>query len=216
MNRALHVVVTVAAAVLGACAAKPADDAGGSGGFRGRALATPITKPGFTLQDVRGRPFDFRRETSGDLTMLYFGYTNCPDVCPVQLGNLAAVLRDMPYEVTSRTKVVFVTVDPERDTPERIRDWLGRIDAGFIGLRGDPAQVARIERSVGVAPALPEPTATSGSAMGHAAQVIAFTPDGLAHVVYPFGTRQEDWAVDIPRLLATYAGPGAGASDHGR
>jgi protein SCO1/2 len=174
-----------------------------SGGkaYRGAMLAHAIPRPSFTLTDTRGQPFDFRAKTDSTVTLLFFGYLNCPDVCPVHMTNIASVMRTMPYEVTRNIRVVFVTTDPARDTPAKLETWLAGFDPSFIGLRGTPEQVTAIEKSVGVAPAVAGAPDSSGDyEVGHAAQVIAFTPDDSAHVVYPFGTRQADWVHDLPLL----------------
>jgi len=173
----------------------------GGSAYRGVKLAHAIPRPSFTLTDTQGHPFDFRARTDSTVTLLYFGYLNCPDVCPVQMTNIEAVMRGLPYDVTRKLRVVFVTTDPARDTPEKLESWLGKFDPSFIGLRGTPEQVNAIEKSVNVAPAVAAPPDSSGSyEVGHAAQVIAFTPDDSAHVVYPFGTRQADWMHDLPLL----------------
>ncbi len=190
--------------LLTACAGGPADrTADREREYRGRVLTVPWEKPAFALTDTDGREFDFRMATHGDLTLVFFGYTYCPDVCPVHMANLAAVLREMTPSVRRRIKVVFVTTDPARDTPERLRSWLDNFDTDFIGLRGPIDEVNRIQTTMGLPPAQRgEPDSVSGNYLvGHAAHVVAFTPDGLAHVVYPFGTRQADWAHDLPRLL---------------
>jgi protein SCO1 len=174
---------------------------GGGRAYRGAVLPHAIPRPDFTLTDTHGQPFDFRAKTDSTVTLLFFGYLNCPDVCPVHLTNIASVLRGMPYDVTRKVRVVFVTTDPERDTPEKLQKWLADFDPSFIGLRGTPEQVKAIEKSVGVAPAVAGARDSSGNyEVGHAAQVIAFTPDDSAHVVYPFGTRQADWVHDLPLL----------------
>ena len=211
-TRALTVRATIAAlvaafgmATLSACGSGAAAENGNTRGYRGIVLETPLAKPQFTLTTTDGRPFDFRRETDGSLTLLFFGYTNCPDICPVHLGNIHAVLQQMPYNVSSRTKVVFVTTDPERDTPEKLRAWLDNFDPSFIGLRGSLEEVNAIQAKLNLPPAVQEAAAndTSKYNMGHAAQVLAFSPDDdLAHVVYPFGIRQQDWANDLPKLVA--------------
>jgi protein SCO1/2 len=173
-------------------------------GFRGVTLGRPIARPSFTLQDTDGRPFDFVRETEGRVALLFFGYTHCPDVCPLHMANIAAVLAKMPYDERQQVRTVFVTTDPQRDTPQVIRAWLDQFDTSFVGLTGDAETVDRLQLALGLRPAQrePMPGATDSSAylVGHAAQVIAFGTDGPARLLYPFGTRQEDWANDLPRL----------------
>jgi protein SCO1/2 len=171
-------------------------------GYAGVELDSPTPKPEFVLTDTRGAPFDFQARTAGYLTLLFFGYTHCPDVCPVHMANLAAVLGRLPDEVGRRVRVVFVTTDPARDTPERLSAWLAKFDSDFIGLTGTAEQLERAQIAAGVAPAEKSDSADSaGYSVGHAAQVLAYTPDGLGRVVYPSGTRQLDWAHDIPLLV---------------
>lgn len=191
------VAVALGGALLG-CTPSPAAKA-----FRGVVLPAAFPRPNVTLTATDGRPFSFADATKGKLTLLYFGYTHCPDVCPVHLANIAAVLPGMTHEDRDRIQVVFVTTDPARDSAAVIRRWLDGFDRTFIGLSGDSATIARFEDAAHVARAVKESSTdtTAGYAVGHAAQVIAFTPDDSAHVVYPFGTRQEDWAHDLPRLL---------------
>ncbi|MGH7505931.1 MAG: SCO family protein, partial [Longimicrobiales bacterium] len=110
-------------------------------GFHGVVLDAPQPRPDFTLRDTGGEPFRFRAETAGTLTLLFFGYTNCPDVCPVHLANLSAVLDRFAYDVRSRVRVVFVTTDPARDSPEKLRAWLDNFDPSFVGLTGTQAEV---------------------------------------------------------------------------
>jgi cytochrome oxidase Cu insertion factor (SCO1/SenC/PrrC family)/copper(I)-binding protein len=178
-------------------------------GFRGVSLSIPIPRPSFTLTDQREQPFDFLRETEGKVALLFFGYTHCPDVCPVHLANIAAVLQRMPQEERNAIRVVFVTTDPKRDTPARIAEWLGAIDPTFVGLTGDTAEIARVQRALGIAPAYQDGFVgddSSNYAVGHAAQVFAFARDGRAYLEYPAGIRQEDWAHDLPKLARDATG----------
>ncbi|MFQ5747020.1 MAG: SCO family protein [Gemmatimonadota bacterium] len=175
-------------------------------GYRGILLPEPPPRPEFTLTDTRGRPFDFVAETDDDLTLLFFGYTYCPDVCPVHMASLGAVLADFPYALRSRIEVVFVTTDPERDTPERLRSWLDNFDPGFIGLRGPMEEVNRIQVALGLPAAVRQET-DDGVLIGHASQVIAFAPHDRVRVLYPFGTRQADWRHDLPRLVEAGGAP---------
>lgn len=169
-------------------------------GYKGRVYLPPIEKPDFTLTDTEGEPFDFRAETDGKLTYLFVGYTYCPDICPIHMANIAEVFRKHPREA-DQVRVVFITADPERDTPERLRDWLNAFDRRFIGLHGTPDEVHAVEAALGLPPSVLPDDREGMYTVGHAAQVIAFSPHGPGHIAYPFGTRQADYAEDFPRLL---------------
>jgi protein SCO1/2 len=176
-------------------------------GLRGMLMSDPSARPDFVLADARGGEYDFRAETDGFLTLLFFGYTYCPDVCPIHMSSIAEVKRDLGVELASRIRVVFVTVDPERDTPERLRSWLGAFDHDFVGLYGEPDVVDAIQMGLGLPPAaIPEPTADDYM-VGHGSPVIAFSADDRLVVRYPFGTRQEDWLHDLPILAGDASSP---------
>lgn len=207
LSLAPHLLLAAVPALHG-CSAS-AGEAGTGDDYSGRVLPYPLEKPDFTFTDVEGRPYDFRRETEGYVTLLFFGYTHCPDVCPIHMANIGAVLRDIPAETARRIKVVFVTTDPERDTPERMREWLGAIHPAFVGLTGPLDEVNAAEQSL----LLPRSVVERGHGegghgepddyfVGHASAVVAFGADGLSRVMYPFGTRQRDWRRDLPRLVA--------------
>jgi protein SCO1/2 len=168
------------------------------------SLAEPVAKPSFVLSRADGRSYDFAQETAGKITLLFFGYTHCPDVCPLHMANIAAVLKKLPWSTREAIRVVFVTTDPERDTPARLSEWLGGFDPSFVGLYGPRELVDSVQRSLGVAPATRQeapPGDTAEYLVGHAAQVFVFGRDNMARIAYPFGTRQEDWAHDLPRLV---------------
>jgi protein SCO1/2 len=166
-------------------------------------LAEPVARPDVTLPDVAGGWYDFTTRSGGRPTLLFFGYTNCPDICPVHMANLAAVLRDLPLETTRALEVVFVTVDPERDTSESLAAWLRQLHPGFVGIRGSRAEVTALERSVGLPPSVVDPTGGPAGDyfVGHAGQILVFGADDTARVAYPFGVRQRDWRRDLPRLV---------------
>src|SRR5438105_14305608 len=84
--------------------------------YRGGVVTPPLPKPRFTLTDTSGAPFDFWRETGGYVTLLFFGYTRCPDECPLHVANIAQGLKKLPAGAGDRVKPVFVTTDPARDT----------------------------------------------------------------------------------------------------
>lgn len=191
------------AAVL-ACSGGPGADPA-DGAYAGEELSEPVAKPSFTLTEVEeGRPYRFREETDGYLTLLFFGYTHCPDICPVHMANLGEVMRDLPLEVERRIRVVFVSTDPERDTRERIREWLAGFHPSFVGLRGTREEVRAIEEELGLAASVVQGHGDGDEdyVVGHAAQVLAFEADDTARVAYPWGTRQRDWLRDLPKLVA--------------
>jgi protein SCO1 len=205
--RAVAIAVAVAIVVLAIAAffavraqsGESADD-----GWGGELLAAAYPKPDFTLTDTEGRPYDFRASTDGFVTLLFFGYTSCPDVCPLHMGNIAAVLREVSGEVEEKIKVVFVTTDPARDTPAVVREWLDRFDATFVGLTGTPEQILAAERAARVPEAQLEiQPADDSYIVAHSSQVLAYSLDDQAHLVYPFGVRQSDWAGDLPRLVTS-------------
>jgi protein SCO1/2 len=168
--------------------------------LRGSVLPEPLPKADFTLTTTEGEPFDFRAETEGYVTLLFFGYTYCPDICPVHMASIAAVLHKLPPQTANRIKVVMVSVDPERDTPERFRSWLDNFDRSFIGVTGTPEQLATIQQAFYLPVAVKQGEGPDYS-VGHSTAVIAFTTDNLARVRYPSGTRQSDWAHDLPLLV---------------
>jgi protein SCO1/2 len=204
MRLRLASLVSLLACLIVACT----DREGNAAGFRGVAVGTPIATPSISLTDFNGQPFDFAEATRGKVGLLFFGYTHCPDVCPLHMANIAAVLRRMPAEDRARVVTVFVTTDPERDTPARLREWLANFDASFVGLTGTREQLARAQASLGVGEATREYTSADSANyyVGHAAQVFAFARDGFAYLIYPFGIRQEDWANDLPKLVSDATG----------
>jgi len=181
-------------------AAAPAAPAGA--GLRG-LVPTPLPRtPAFTLTDTAGKPFAFASRARDKLTYLYFGYTHCPDVCPLTMANLATALRLARPAVRSHVEVVFVTVDPRRDTPARLRAWLDRYSRSFVGLTGSERAIAAAASRAGV-PLPPGPKSRHGSyGVDHGAFVLPYSPDGQAHVVYAEGFSPADYAHDMPLLLA--------------
>jgi protein SCO1/2 len=155
------------------------------------------------LPDTSGAFFNLSTETEGYITLLYFGYTYCPDICPDHMANIAAVLRRLPRDYANRVKVVFVSIDPDRDSGARLREWLDLFNPKFIGLRGDNTAIeSAMKQTLGdlYFPVTKEDLGNGNYSVGHAAFVIAYTPDNQAHVVYPSGLQQADWEHDLYKL----------------
>ncbi|MYX43719.1 SCO family protein [Streptomyces sp. SID89] len=165
-------------------------------------LDQPFEKPDLVLTDTHGEKYDLRKETAGRPTLIYFGYTHCPDICPLTMSNIAVAKNKLPKAEQDKLRVVFVTTDPARDTPAELGKWLGMMDRQFIGLTGDFATIQAAARSVGIAI---EPTKKdkNGKLVSvHGTQVIAFSPKTDAgYVVYGESTTVEDFTKDLPKIV---------------
>jgi protein SCO1/2 len=170
--------------------------------FDGDQVSDPFTKPDVTLTDTEGKAFNLVSGTAGKLTLLYFGYTHCPDVCPTTMATLAAVLKALPAADAARIDVVFVSTDPNRDTPAVLRTWLGQFDPDFIGLTGKFATIQKAAASLSIAIEPPVATAGGGYTVTHGAEVIAFDTAGKGYLVYTAGTSVAQFQHDIPLILA--------------
>lgn len=179
---------------------RASSDAGGE--FRGFEFVEPIEMPAFTFTDTSGEPYAFLEETAGRLSFLFFGFTHCPDVCPVQMANLAAALGDLGYADRRQIEVVFITTDPERDTPTVLKEYLERFDHQFVGLTAPIDEVNELLSALNLPPSVKEPIeGTDDYMVGHVAQIMATTGDGQIRLAYPGGVRQNDWRADLPALL---------------
>src|SRR3984893_15797770 len=104
--------------------------------YRGGLVTPPQPKPGFVLTDTSGAAFDFSQRTEGYVTLLFFGYTNCPDQCPMRMANLGAPLKHVPAPIADRSEVIVVTPHATRDSAPVLRRWLDLFDRRFTGLPG--------------------------------------------------------------------------------
>jgi protein SCO1/2 len=169
--------------------------------YRGGLVTPPLPKPRFVLTDTSGAPYDFWNKTQGSVTLLFFGYTNCPDQCPMHMMNIGAALKKLPPWMADQVKLVFVTTDPVRDTPAEIRRWLDNFNKYGVGLTGSETAIQAVEKAVGVP--LAQKTSASGGnyEVAHANFVLAYTKDNRAHVIYPGGISKDDWVHDLPLLI---------------
>jgi len=171
--------------------------------YRGGLVTPPLPKPEFVLRDTSGAPFDFKRRTEGYVALLFFGYTNCPDQCPMHMANLGAALKKVPAGIADQIKLVFVTTDPARDSPAVMRRWLDLFDRRSIGLTGTEQAIAAVERATGVPVATKTGPANGNYGVAHANFVLAYSKDNLAHVIYPGGVSKDDWVHDLPLLISS-------------
>src|SRR5690242_12090724 len=174
-----------------------------TGDYRGGMVTPPLPRPEFILTDTSGAPFDFRAKTQGHVTLLFFGYTRCPDVCPMHMAYLAAALKKLPHDIANQITVVFVTTDPDHDTRKVLRAWLDNFDKSFVGLTGTQAAIDAAQIAANIPPAKKASLTTGASGISHAAFVLAYTKDNLEHMIYPSGISQADWIHDLPRLVTS-------------
>jgi protein SCO1/2 len=110
----------------------------------------PLPPPRASVSQSTGGSWDFQRPAAGKITLVYFGYTSCPDVCPLTMADIAGALKAVPASVRDKIAVEFVTTDPRRDTPAQLRSWLGRIDPSFVGGRAPIDTVIAAARAYGI------------------------------------------------------------------
>ncbi|MEV7777710.1 SCO family protein [Kitasatospora sp. NPDC088351] len=169
--------------------------------YQGTVLSKHFEKPDLQLTDTAGQPFDLRQQTNGRTTLLFFGYTSCPDVCPTTMGDIGVAMKKLSAEERQKINVVFVSTDPQRDTPQVLRTWLDSMGSDFIGLTGDLAKVKTAARSLGIMIEDPVVNADGTVTSTHGAQVLAFLPsDDKAHVLYLSGTEEKTYEHDLPLL----------------
>ncbi|MCB4363812.1 SCO family protein [Hydrogenophaga taeniospiralis] len=152
----------------------------------------------FALTDFNGQPrtlADYR----GQVVMLYFGFVQCPDVCPTALTRAAAVKQQLGADA-AQLQVIFVTVDPERDTPELLRDYMAAFDPSFMALTGSPAQIKAVADEFRVY-YKKVPTGSTYT-MDHTALSYLFDREGRIRVVLRHEQTADDYTADIRQLLA--------------
>ncbi len=167
----------------------------------------PFEKPDMVLTDTTGKKFDLREQTKGKPTLIYFGYTHCPDVCPLTMSNLAVAKKELEKKLSkaelAELRIIMVSTDPDRDTPEHLGKWMKAQDPSFIGLTGDFPTVQASARSLGITiePPVKEKDGTVTST--HGKQVIAFSPKTDAGYVIYNGEEAtaDDYAKDLPKII---------------
>ncbi len=190
---------------------------GADDGFHGTLLDPAPPLPGLALPATDGELFDLGDRPADEVTVLFFGYTHCPDLCPTTMADLARAREMLAPEVRDRVQVVFVTEDPARDTPQLLRAWLDRFDPEFTGLIGgnDGTAAALAELYLPESAQVADPSGAidhphddehegDGHSHGdygvdHAGTAYAWGPGGQA-LIYTGGTTPEHYAEDLTRL----------------
>jgi protein SCO1/2 len=166
--------------------------------YRGSLIDPPVPAADFTLTDGEGA-FSLS-DQRGKLVLLFFGYTTCPDVCPATLGEMKQVrarLGDQAEDV----RFVFITVDPQRDTPERISRYAAAFDPTFFGLTGSEAELEPVWEGYFVYRKITPQGSAAGYLVDHSARIYLIDPSGNLLLTYSFGTPVDDILQDVRHVL---------------
>jgi len=173
--------------------------------FRGSVLSQALSVADFSLHDQYGQPFVLS-EQRGKVLLLFFGYTSCPDVCPTTLGEWKQVHARLGADA-ARVRFVFITVDPERDTPARLQQHLALFNADFIGLTGSRQELEPVYQAFGVYYEKVEaPESALGYLVNHTSSGYVLDTQGVWRLRHSFGTPIDDIVYDIRLLLAEEQG----------
>ena len=151
------------------------------------------------LAYTNGEPVDIAA-LRGDVVLVYFGYTYCPDVCPLTLGTIDDALQDLGDDA-DRVKTIMVTVDPERDTPEVLESYVAAFNDGFRGVVGAEPDIRSVATRYGVTYRYEEVADDGSYLVNHTASLLAVDPGGALRVIYPFGITAEELSEDLRELL---------------
>lgn len=169
--------------------------------FRGTTFGEPYpAAPEIVLDRSDGNSFRLSK-MRGSVVLLFFGYTSCPDVCPTTLAELKLALAELDEEDAAQVKVLFVTVDPERDTPQRVQEYVDHFNPAFIGLSGSQVDLERIWTVYGVYREIVEGTSAAGYILNHTARVTLIDQQGNMRVSFGFDTPVEDIVHDLKLIL---------------
>ena len=166
--------------------------------FTGARLDQPYAAPTVELTDTVGEPYSLAADTDKAMTVVFFGYTHCPDICNVVLANIASALRGSTPKVRAATRLLFVTTDPARDTPEVVREYLDRFDPSYDGLVAPVGTVEQAAQALHVSYERPDGS-TGGYEVQHGTYTTAFV-DGRARLVWSADTSVADLRADLARL----------------
>ena len=167
--------------------------------YQGALIEPPVPAADFELTDQNGGTFRLG-EQQGKVVLIFFGYTYCPDVCPVTLSEFRRIKTRLGKDAEN-VEFVFVTVDPERDTPERLAKHMANFDPEFVALTGEQEELEQVWKSYGVYREKVETTGASGYLVDHTARVYVVDKAGNWRMTFPFGMEVEKMTQDVAHLL---------------
>jgi protein SCO1/2 len=191
--------IFLALGAMSACGGQSADE---PGEFTGTRLDQPYPAPTAELTDTSGQPYSLTADTDRPLTLVFFGYTHCPDACPLVMNNIAAGLQRLDDAQREQVDMVFVTTDPERDDGATLRDYLDGYDPGFVGLTGELGDIVDAGKPLHLYVNDGKKLPSGGYDLGgHSTVVLGIDEDDEAVVVWNQQTSAVELANDIQTLL---------------
>lgn len=196
-----------AATLLAACQRQADVDSGPAvvsrpGGYlAGTAITAGQALPDITLTDQTGKPFRLARDVSTPVVLVFFGYTNCPDICPATLADLTSARSRAGADVSAATSVVLISTDPPRDTPAVMKKYVERIDPSIIALTGGLEVIRKAGADLGITMEQTSPLPSGGYEVVHGTQVYGFGADRRAQVLWSQGTSVGDFKTDLTTLV---------------
>ena len=167
--------------------------------FHGTVINPPLPMTDFSLQTTNSEAFRLS-DQKGKIVLLFFGYTSCPDVCPVTLATFKQVHEQLG-EDAQKVRFVMITADPDRDTPEIVSAYTARFNPEFIGLSGDLTNLEAIWKELGVYVEKQDSGSAAGYLVSHTASVYVLDQSGSLLMTFPYGTSATDMTDDISQLL---------------
>ncbi|MHA4866666.1 SCO family protein [Duganella sp. PWIR1] len=168
-------------------------------GLKAGTFDPPRVAPDFTVKGSDGKPLKLS-QYRGKLVLLEFGYTSCVDVCPVSLTMLANARKQLGA-LADQLQIIYVTVDPERDTEERMRNYLRAFDPSFIGATGTPQQMAKVRQDYGITATKKPIEGSKDYIVGHSSYLYFVDRKGNLRALLPYGRSADDVVHDVKLLL---------------
>jgi protein SCO1/2 len=167
--------------------------------YQGSLIDPPATAADFELVDQNGQPFRLSDQV-GEVVLIFFGYTNCPDVCPITLSEFKRI-KAMLGDNADRVRFVYITVDPERDTVERINTFLQNFDPTFTGLTASRETLEPVWKAYGVYQQKQDTGSAAGYLVDHSTRTYLIDANGRWRINYPFGMEPDKIFKDLQHLM---------------
>jgi len=161
----------------------------------GQVYTPPIQIPNFVLTDDQGKPYALESNRGQRIVLVYFGYTNCPNICPLVMADLRNLYHALSPEMQRKVKVLFITVDPQRDTPKALANYVPFFDRHFLGLTSSPSEIRKVARAFGVFYEKTDIVSPTNYQITHTADVYALNLQGRLALIY-----NDEQIKNIPRM----------------